>query len=296
MSRTDSHQPAILEEVPPLGRYLTFDMAAGVDARPMLARWRDTISAELTVVGLGLPLVLSLGRTIQGLRAFPALSGRGVAFPSTQGALFTFIGGSDTGDLHDRARDVVDLLGEGFTLREEVHAFRYKEGRDLTDYVDGTENPKGDLAVAAAIVSGRGAGLDGSSFVATQRWVHDLAGFQARPEHARDAIVGRRHANDEEIADAPPSAHVKRTAQESFDPPAFMVRRSMPWGGAGEAGLFFVAYGESLDRFERALRRMAGLDDGIVDSLLSFSRSTSGGYYWCPPVRGSKVDWSALEL
>jgi hypothetical protein len=51
-----------------------------------------------------------------------------------------------------------------------------------------------------------------------------------------------------------------------------------------EHGLYFVAYGESLDRFERVLRRMAGLDDGIVDRLLSFTRAVSGGYYWCPPV------------
>jgi hypothetical protein len=29
--------------------------------------------------------------------------------------------------------------------------------------------------------------------------------------------------------------------------------------------LYFVAYGESLDRFERVLRRMEGVEDGIVD-------------------------------
>jgi porphyrinogen peroxidase len=88
---------------------------------------------------------------------------------------------------------------------------------------------------------------------------------------------------------------VKRTAQESYDPPAFMVRRSMPWGGVTDHGLYFVAYGKSLDRFERVLRRMAGLDDGIVDALLSFTRAVSGGYYWCPPVDPTgALDLSAL--
>jgi putative iron-dependent peroxidase len=87
---------------------------------------------------------------------------------------------------------------------------------------------------------------------------------------------------------------VKRTAQESFDPPAFMVRRSMPWAGAQEEGLEFVAFVAALDGFERMMRRMAGLEDGIVDGLFTFSRAVTGGYYWCPPARGGRLDLSAL--
>jgi putative iron-dependent peroxidase len=99
------------------------------------------------------------------------------------------------------------------------------------------------------------------------------------------------------MPDAPVTAHVKRTAQESFDPAAFIVRRSMPWGGTLEQGLYFVAYGESLDRFERILRRMAGLDDGTVDALLGFTRAVTGGYYWCPPVdEAGRLDWTALGI
>ncbi|MDH4097464.1 MAG: Dyp-type peroxidase [Nitrospira sp.] len=95
---------------------------------------------------------------------------------------------------------------------------------------------------------------------------------------------------------APASAHVKRSAQESFDLPAFMVRRSMPWATAQEQGLEFIAYVESLDRFERVLRRMAGLDDGIVDGLFTFSRPLTGGYYWCPPVTRGRLNLSYLGL
>jgi putative iron-dependent peroxidase len=107
--------------------------------------------------------------------------------------------------------------------------------------------------------------------------------------------VGRSRRTNEELADAPPSAHVKRTAQESFDPPAFMLRRSMPYGTVHEHGLYFVAFGATLDAFERALRRMAGLDDGIVDGLLGFSHAVSGGYYWCPPLGDDgRLDLRAL--
>jgi len=89
---------------------------------------------------------------------------------------------------------------------------------------------------------------------------------------------------------------VKRTAQESYDPETFMVRRSMPWASAGEQGLEFVAFVESLDRFERQLVRMMGLDDGVTDALFTFSRPVTGGYYWCPPIAGARLDLSALGV
>ena len=116
------------------------------------------------------------------------------------------------------------------------------------------------------------------------------------PGLQRDAVIGRRLDTNEEIADAPVSAHVKRAAQESFDPPAFILRRSMPWAEAHEHGLEFIAFGESPDRFERVLRRMVGLDDGTSDALFSFSRPVRGGYYWCPPIANGRLDLSKLGI
>jgi putative iron-dependent peroxidase len=166
--------------------------------------------------------------------------------------------------------------------------FVYHGNKDLTRFEDGTENPKDDAAVEAAIRA------DQSSFLVIQRWVHDLTRFRGLPEERREMLMGRRAESNEEIEDAPDSAHIKRAAQEDYDPPAFMVRRSMPWAGATQEGLEFIAHVESLDRYERVLRRMLGLDDGIVDGLFSFSRPVNGGYYWCPPVVDARLDLSAL--
>ncbi len=68
----------------------------------------------------------------------------------------------------------------------------------------------------------------------------------------------------------------------------------MPWAEDGQAGLVFLAFGHSLDAFEALMRRMAGLEDGIVDALFRFSRPLAGGYYWCPPLRGGRLDLTAL--
>ncbi|HUL11508.1 MAG TPA: hypothetical protein VLU73_04975 [Methylococcaceae bacterium] len=89
---------------------------------------------------------------------------------------------------------------------------------------------------------------------------------------------------------------VKRTAQEGFEPTAFMVRRSMPWATTDRQGLEFIAYGQSPDAFERVLRHMVGLDDGIADELFTFSRPVTGGYYWCPPLLSDRLNLSVLGL
>jgi putative iron-dependent peroxidase len=183
-------------------------------------------------------------------------------------------------------------------LQQVTDAFKFGDaelGLDLTGYEDGTENPCGADAVNAAIVQGRGPGLDGSSFVAVQQWVHDLDTFTSLPQQEQDHIIGRRRLDNEEIRDAPESAHIKRTEQESFAPAAFVLRRSMPWAEGSGEGLFFVAFGNSLDAFEAQLRRMAGLEDSVPDALFRFSSPVTGGYYWCPPVRDGRLDLDAVQ-
>jgi len=289
-------QPAILEAVPMAAAMLSFDLDPGTDPRAGLDALREAPADGGAIVGVGQPLALLLRAKVEGLREFTALSGVGVAFPSTQGALWVSVRGSERGEVLDRSLRIRRHLGAGFRLLECIDAFRYREGRDLTGYEDGTENPKDAAALEAAIVAGGAPGMAGGSFVATQRYEHDLERFEALDANARDAVIGRRLSDNEEIPDAVATAHVKRSAQESFDPPAFMLRRSMAFGDLRTHGLYFVAYVEALHRYERVLRRMAGLEDGQVDGLLGVTRATSGSYYFCPPMRGGGLDLRAVGL
>jgi putative iron-dependent peroxidase len=215
--------------------------------------------------------------------------------PSTQHALWLWLLGDDRGELLHRSQAIEAALAPALSVLQVTEGFRYNTDRDLTGYEDGTENPVDDAAVEAAIVANAGAGLDGGCFVAVQQWQHDLNGFAARPQTEQDNLIGRRKSDNEELEDAPLSAHVKRTAQESFSPEAFTVRRSMPWTENGKAGLMFVSFSRTLNAFEVQLRRMSGMEDGIVDGLYSFSRPLSGGYYWCPPLKDGRLDLSAVR-
>jgi len=297
----DAVQPGVLPDVPEGCRYLTFGLVPGADPIEALKRLRDQGIGDEMVVGLGQSLVSLLGKEIPGLRPFPTMVGPGVDIPATPSALWIWLRGADRGEMVHRTSHLKDLLAPAFRSDEVVDGFKHDEtpevaGRDLSGYEDGTENPDGAEAVEAAVFQGAGGGLDGSTFAAAQRWVHELPLFDKMSQGEQDNVIGRRRSDNEEVEDAPESAHVKRTAQEDFEPEAFVLRRSMPWADATQEGLVFVAFGRSLDAYEAQLTRMSGLEDGIVDALFRFSRPVTGGYFWCPPVKDGKLNLEAVGL
>jgi putative iron-dependent peroxidase len=298
-------QPGILEPVPAVARYVLFslnDHAAGVPAiKDALCRLSPLANGSDVVVGVGPSLVAALGAQVPGLHEFPAMAGHGVKVPSTPGVLWCWVRGDDLGDLLHLTRKVQKALAPAFVVRHVVDAFRHAQGesghgKDLTGYEDGTENPSGEAAEEAALAHGQGDGLDGSSYVAVQQWVHDLDAFEALASEDQDKHFGRRRSDNFELEDSPTSSHVKRTAQESFDPEAFLLRRSMPWMMSMQAGLMFVAFGKSFYAFEAQMRRMAGEEDGITDAMFAISKPVSGAFFWCPPMRDGRLDLRRLGV
>jgi len=299
------YQPGILEPIPAVARYVVFALTEQGQERDAvqeaLRRLSPLANGSDVVLGIGPSLVAALGAEVPGLHEFRELSGHGVKVPATPGTLWCWVRGNDLGDLLHLTRKVQKALSPAFAVRHVVDAFRHSlgesgHGRDLTGFEDGTENPAGEAAEEAAFAHDQGEGLDGASFVAVQQWVHDLDAFEALGDEERDHSIGRRLADNEEIEDSPVSAHVKRTAQESFEPEAFVLRRSMPWMMSMQAGLMFVAFGRSLYAFEAQMRRMAGEDDGVTDALFRISRPVSTAFFWCPPLRDGKLDLRRIGL
>ena len=185
-------QRVILAPVPRLARNLFFEKVPGVDPAKALHSLWNIVDGNRTVVGLGQSLILALGCEVAGLRTFPSFAGTGLEVPSTPRALWCWLRGEDRGELMHRARFIERTLASAFQLEQTLDTFQYESGRDLTGYEDGTENPKGRAAMNAGVVAGRGPGLDGSSFVAVQQWVHDLDRFDAMTPKAQDHVIGRR--------------------------------------------------------------------------------------------------------
>ena len=288
---TPTIQKGILEPVPGLARYLTFALKEPEHARSALGALQTTADGKRTVVGLGAQLCRTLKLAApRQLQAFTAPPKAKVQLPATHGDVWVWLRATqaqDRGALLARTRELQAALGGAFALVEAVDAFKHREGRDLTGYEDGTENPKGKKALAAAFAP------DGSSFVAVQKWQHRWKKIDAMSEQQRNHAIGRERVSNEELDDAPPSAHIKRTTQEDFilsdGSQGFNLRRSMPWSDAKNSGLMFAAFGKNFEAFEAQLSRMLGANDGITDALLTMSRPVTGAHFWCPPVHGGKV-------
>ncbi len=245
------------------------------------------LASEDAVIGVGAPLLAAMGAVLPGLEAFQALRVGRYTMPATQHALWVFVPGTDPGSVFEVAEQFARRLAPHARLAEATSLFSYRQGRDLTGFRDGSANPTGDAAWEAALVPE--GDWQGGSFALVQRWVHFRARFAGLPQPQRDDVIGRRESDDEELANAPASAHIKRTEQEDFDPPAFLLRRSMPWGDARRHGLQFVAYGAELSRAQRMLQRMIGATDGLADALLAHTQAETGAFYFVPPVESERL-------
>src|SRR5215471_7819953 len=189
-------QPGILAPVPRAARHVTLRQRPGVDPRRALDGLMTLSDGESLVVGIGPSLAMYLAVSLPRLRPFPALLGPGVDIPSTPAALWLWSRADDAGLAIDVARRALVAIDDAFVATRTIDAFRYREGRDLSGYEDGTENPKGDAASKAAIVANKGKGLDGGSFAALQQWAHDMGAFAALDSATQDASVGRRKSDN----------------------------------------------------------------------------------------------------
>jgi porphyrinogen peroxidase len=299
------HQPGIFAHIPSHARYLRYTRATGAtptDLRIILQALADLVDGEQVVLGLGPTLLKDLShRTIPSLHDFTAPAGSKVAWPHSPADLWLWLRaapGQDEGHLHALTQLLHSVVQPAFELLDAVDAFRHMAqgdeaagvSRDLTGFQDGTENPKARKALAAAFAA------DGSSFVAVQHWQHRWARINGMSVHDQSLAIGRDRASNEEIEDAPESAHIKRTTQEDFTlsdgSEGFSWRRSMPWVAGDASGLHFVSFGKSFEAFELQLARMSGVDkvtkDGITDAVLQMSQPLRTSYYWCPPMQASK--------
>ncbi|MBM3117645.1 Dyp-type peroxidase [Jeongeupia naejangsanensis] len=218
------------------------------------------------------------------LRAFPRIPGAVHAAPASDADVLIHLRGEHQDRLFDLADACVDALSGWLEPVENVAAFRRAEGRDLTGFVDGTENPDADERPTVALVAD--GDWAGGSYIHTQRYVHRLDTWQKLPVKQQEAVMGRTKADDEELDDEekPATAHISRVVIEENGEELAILRHSLPYGTpGGERGLYFASYCHTPVIFEKMLARMISpTSDGRVDHLLNYTRAVSGGAFFAP--------------
>jgi putative iron-dependent peroxidase len=185
------------------------------------------------------------------------------------------------------ATQIMDRIGDAVSVADEVQSFRYFEDRDLIGFVDGTENPRGSLALASALVGEEDASFAGGSYVMVQKYLHDMKAWNALSTEAQENIIGRRKLTDIELEDGvkPTSAHSALTVIEENGKEVKILRDNMPFGqpGRGEFGTYFIGYCRTPRITEQMLENMVvGRPPGNYDRLLDFSRAVTGGLFFAP--------------
>lgn len=216
------------------------------------------------------------------LHTFGEIRGGTHTAVSTAGDLLIHLRAARMDVVFELARVITDKLGTAATVVDEVHGFRYFDERDLLGFVDGTENPEGEDAVDAAVIGGEDATYAGGSYVIVQKYLHDMAAWNALSTEDQEKVIGRTKLDDLELDDEhkPSNSHV---ALNDID--GDIVRENMPFGSVGDAefGTYFIGYAKDPAVTEQMLRNMfVGVPEGNYDRILDFSTAVTGSLYFVP--------------
>jgi porphyrinogen peroxidase len=232
--------------------------------RPEL--WRDIVPDDTP------PGVEGFNKEIQGTEGF--------VMPSTQHDALVWLSGSAYDVLFDMARSVVRDLEGLASLTEETSSWSYQHDRDLTGFIDGSENPTLLEAPVAALLPEGVPGAAGSVLL-LQKWKHKVTEWEALPIDQQEQIMGRTKLDSVELENKPAGSHVARTDQDEF---GHIFRRNMPYGNIEDHGTMFVGFSADQKRLSRMLDSMAGLINGTRDALTRFTQPLTGSYYFVPSV------------
>jgi putative iron-dependent peroxidase len=220
------------------------------------------------------PDIEGFNKDIEGIEGF--------AMPATQHDTLVWMSGSAYDVVFDMARTVIrDLAGKA-VLKQETSSWAYKHDRDLTGFVDGSENPTLLDAPADSLLPDGVSGAGGSVLL-LQKWKQKTAEWEALSVTNQELVMGRTKADSVELENKPADSHVARTDQDKF---GNIFRRNMPYGNVDDHGTVFVGFSSEQQRLRKMLESMSGLADGKRDALTRYTQPLTGAYYFVPSVEG----------
>ena len=209
----------------------------------------------------------------------------GFVMPATQHDAVLWLSGSAYDVIFDVARAAITSLRELASLDEETSSWPYRHDRDLTGFIDGSENP--DLIDAPELVLvPEGVPGAGGTILLLQKWLHDAAVWESLTDTEQERVIGRTKPDSVELDPKPADSHVASTDQDRFGK---IFRRNMPFGTVGEHGTMFVGFSAEQEPLVAMLESMAGVGEGVRDALTRYTRPLSGAYYFVPSTEALRA-------
>jgi putative iron-dependent peroxidase len=219
----------------------------------------------------------------EGVTGFEAdlVGPHGYSMPATQHDAVLWISGSAYDVVFETARAAIHMLAPVASVADETSSWPYMHDRDLTGFIDGSENPT--LVEASDVVTiADGRQGEGGTVLLLQKWKHDAQAWEALPDEAQEQIIGRTKPDSVELDDKPEDSHVARTDQDDFGK---IFRRNMPYGTVLDHGTMFVGFSAEQRHLAAMLESMAGITNGVRDALTRFTTPLSGAYYFVPSTQ-----------
>jgi len=248
---------------------------------------KDEDDEVLAGVGFGPNFYTQLGGNAPKNYTYPHRKGTLGEMPSSGGDVFVHAKCNEMSKLFELCQLFMKSLPKGSVENfEDIYSFVYRNGRDLSGFIDGTENRADDEGREEVAVEKD----TGGSYVITQKWIHNMNVIDSEKDKTLESWVGRQRGDSTEITKKSISSHVARmTSGNNFQAtkPVEIVRQSMPFGSVGgEAGLFFIGYAADPYNFEYMLSRMVGAGgDGHSDDVMRLSKNTRGTYWYFPGAK-----------
>jgi putative iron-dependent peroxidase len=221
-----------------------------------------------------------------GLHKFRTWKGSRHTAPSTPGDLLFHIRAGQMDLCFELATKISDRLRDVADVVDETHGFKYFDERDLLGFVDGTENPVGDVAARHVLIGDEDPSFAGGSYVLVQKYLHDLLAWNALKVEEQEAAIGRTKLDNVELKDKATNSHVTLNTIDDPDGNELKILRdNMPFGSIkeGEFGTYYIAYAATPDVPEQMLRRMfLGDPYGNHDRILDFSTAVTGSLFFVP--------------
>lgn len=202
----------------------------------------------------------------------------GLVMPATQHDALLWLSGSSYDVIFDVAHQTIADLRTVASVAEETSSWPYRHDRDLTGFIDGTENPTLVDAPEVALIPEGQPGA-GGTILLLQKWAHDTAKWESLSVKNQELVIGRVKLDSVELDDKPTDSHVASTDQDQFGK---IFRRNMPYGTVTNHGTMFVGFSADQRRLSRMLESMAGLVTGMRDALTHYTRPLTGAYYFVP--------------
>jgi len=275
--------------------FVELDLLPGITPERALVSLRGLRAPDVTAGGVNFVLAFGANlwrgiapdQTPADTAVFSEIHGpTGKVAPARQHDVWLWFHGSTPDVVFDHARAAWLAIRDVTSLASEQPCFVYRDSRDLTGFIDGTNNPPPlDAPNVALIPPGQAGG--GGSHVLVMRWVHDLDAFHAQPVAEQERVIGRTKTDSTALPKGQrhPAGHAARVGGDVLDPETQIYRRSVPYGTIAEHGLYFVAFSAARKRFDQMLAKMFGtVADGLHDPLTDFSRPVGGAYYFAPSL------------